>query len=172
MSCARNLGLTSLPIVCVSVEGFYDNFDAMLKRAYEEGLVKNKPEDGKQNNALGLGSQVPMDLIFFIFLLFFFFEVVHFVPTAEDAVRWIELRKENASSSDSLPKVKVRDSILRRTSFFNPPTTFLRSMSWFSEDGEETWFSKLAPSNWIPIAASFAAGLLVGGVASRSILKR
>lgn len=75
MSCARNLGLTSLPIVCVSVEGFYDNFDAMLKRAYEEGLVKNKPEDGKQNNALGLGSQVPMDLIFFIFLLFFYLKL-------------------------------------------------------------------------------------------------
>jgi hypothetical protein len=61
MACARNIGLTKLPIVCVNVDGYYEPFKMMLNRAYEEELTKLQPQ-----------------------------EIVHFAATAEDAIRWIE----------------------------------------------------------------------------------
>jgi uncharacterized protein (TIGR00730 family) len=61
MACARNIGLTKLPIVCVNVDGFYDPFRLMLERAYQDKLTKLKPH-----------------------------EIVHFENTAQDAVQWIE----------------------------------------------------------------------------------
>mmetsp|Transcript_25204 Transcript_25204/g.55034 ORF Transcript_25204/g.55034 Transcript_25204/m.55034 type:complete len:202 (+) Transcript_25204:917-1522(+) len=44
MCCARNLGFTDIPIVCVSVAGYYEPFRLMLDRAYRDKLVRNKPE--------------------------------------------------------------------------------------------------------------------------------
>ncbi|CAB9496193.1 riboside 5'-monophosphate phosphoribohydrolase [Seminavis robusta] len=109
MACARNLGLISLPIVCVSVDGYYDNFRAMLDRAFEDCLIRNRPED-----------------------------VVHFVSTSEEAVRWIEmqddLKKAKGNEATALPSVKTRASVLRKTSFLSTPAVFTRSMSWFSAD--------------------------------------
>ena len=68
MVCARNLGMSSLPIVLVSVDGYYDPFQQMLVRAYQDGLIKTTPDD-----------------------------LVHFSATAQDAVQWVEeeLRHSN-----------------------------------------------------------------------------
>ena len=135
MACARNLGLTALPIVCVSVDGYYDSFRDMLARAYEEGLVKNKPED-----------------------------VVHFVPSAEEAVRWIEQHKEQ-TKGQSIPKVKTRASILKRASFFSPPV-LSRSISWFSGNGgTEVPITKYIRENQGTLAVgvtAFVAGASIG----------
>ena len=69
MACARHLGLTDLPIVCVNVENYYAPFAAMLDRAYKDELIKLKPN-----------------------------EIVHFASTSLDAVRWIEEQKEKLAA--------------------------------------------------------------------------
>lgn len=61
MACVKGIGLSSIPIVCVNCDNYYEPFQEMLKRAFEEGLMKRRPED-----------------------------LVHFVGTAEEAVRWVE----------------------------------------------------------------------------------
>lgn len=134
MACARNLGLTNLPIVCVSVDGYYESFRTMLARAYNEGLVKNKPED-----------------------------VAHFVSSAEEAVQWVESYKANASSKDgALPKVQSRASVLRKASFFAPPTFLRSSISWISSDSDDGIFAKLRQNEWTFPVLAFSAGISVG----------
>ena len=138
MACARNLGLTALPIVCVSVNGYYDSFRDMLDRAYKEELVKNKPED-----------------------------VVHFVPTAEEAVRWIELQKEK-NQGKVIPKIKTRASILKRASFLSPPV-LARSVSWISGNSS-TGVGKFLRENRDSLvigAIAFVAGASIGFASAR-----
>jgi predicted Rossmann-fold nucleotide-binding protein len=140
MACARNLGLTALPIVCVSVNGFYDSFREMLERAYGEGLVKNKPDD-----------------------------VIHFVPSAEEAVRWIELQKE-ATKGKVIPKVKTRASLLKRSSFFSPPVVS-RSISWLSGSGDDEAsladFLREKQGTFLVGTIAFLAGAAIGLLSSR-----
>ena len=45
MACARHIGFHSMPIVCVNVDGYYDNFRDMLRRAHEDGLLYKHPND-------------------------------------------------------------------------------------------------------------------------------
>lgn len=61
MACARNIGLTTMPIVCVNPNGYYDPFRTMLERAHRDQLTKLTPDD-----------------------------ILHFADTAEEAIRWIE----------------------------------------------------------------------------------
>lgn len=70
MACARNIGLTDLPIVCVNVDGYYENFREMLNRGYKDELIKLKPH-----------------------------EVINFEPTAEKAVRWLEEQAAKRASA-------------------------------------------------------------------------
>jgi len=43
--CLKNLGLITLPIVCVNVDGFYDPFLEMMNRAYKDQLFRRNPDD-------------------------------------------------------------------------------------------------------------------------------
>lgn len=86
MACARNLGLSPIPIVAVSVDGYYDAFRQMLDRSYKDHLIKNKPED-----------------------------VVHFVSTGEEAVKWVE---EQGKVKVTLQDVQQRESALQGSSSF------------------------------------------------------
>merc|ERR1712071_119637 len=61
MACARNVGFTSLPIVCVNVDGYYESFRSMLERAYSDKLIHHPPD-----------------------------YLVHFEPNSQLAVKWIE----------------------------------------------------------------------------------
>ena len=61
MACARHIGFHSMPIVCVNVEGYYDTFKAILKRAHEDELLYKDPH-----------------------------EIVHFEETPETAIDWVE----------------------------------------------------------------------------------
>jgi uncharacterized protein (TIGR00730 family) len=61
MACARQLGLSKLPIVCVNVDGFYEPFRIMLERAGNDNLLQLDPT-----------------------------QIVHFESTPVDAIRWIE----------------------------------------------------------------------------------
>jgi predicted Rossmann-fold nucleotide-binding protein len=79
MACVRHLGLREIPIVCVNVEGYYDAFQQMLQRAWDDQLIQRKPH-----------------------------EVVHFEPTSKAAIEWIEQQHKHVTSSSNHPKVKVR----------------------------------------------------------------
>lgn len=91
MACARQLGLVQLPIVCVNVDSYYDPFQEMLQRAYEDELIKLKPE-----------------------------EIVYFASTVEEAIRWIEMEvgKNSTLETKSFPR---RSSSWKRSSFYSPP---------------------------------------------------
>ena len=136
MACARNLGLTNLPIVCVSVDGYYDSFRNMLDRAFKECLIKNRPED-----------------------------VVHFVSTAEEAVRWIEMQKHDGG--EALPTVKKRTSVLRKASFLSTPAVFTKSLSFFSSEGDgEPWSPALIGT------IAFVIGVSVGIISAPHVTSR
>jgi len=70
MACARNLGFHSMPIVCVNVEGFYEDFKAMLRRAHADHLLYAHPGD-----------------------------IVHFEDTPEAAVKWVEAHLSDPESN-------------------------------------------------------------------------
>jgi hypothetical protein len=146
MACARNIGLTTLPIVCVNVDGYYENFRAILERASQDELIKLKPH-----------------------------EIVHFEPTAEAAVKWLE--EQAKLKSQTRPKLRRRTSQLN-SSFMAPPvggwSWFRRSVSWVesgvfgvnNQEGESYLLDKVLayrPPSW---TYAFAAGVAVGAVAS------
>jgi hypothetical protein len=137
MACARNIGLSDIPIVAVNISEYYEPFRAMLERSYQDQLIKLKPH-----------------------------EIVHFVSSAEEAVRWIE--QEATKKKTAIPKIKRRQSALRKSSFMEPDI-FRRSKSMSSswhdgklvgEDDDELEDSGFP---WFPSwGLSWLAGLAIG----------
>jgi hypothetical protein len=138
MACARTLGLTTLPIVVVNADGYYESFKQMLDRVWLDQLLKLKPE-----------------------------EIVHFVSTAEDAVKWVE--EQGKVKLDGLqPKLRKRESALKKSSFMDSPSLanwFSRLSSGASSDGAVAWDEgKFALPEWtIPFAmGGVTIGALIG----------
>lgn len=135
MACAKQIGLSSLPIVCVNVDRYYESFREMLDRAYEDELIKLKPH-----------------------------EILHFEPTAEAAVKWIEEQAAQDNQAAAPPKLRKRESILGRSaSFMAPPVGnwgFKKRTRW--ENGKLI----LEDSSWTRWALTFAAGLAIGVLAA------
>ena len=72
MACARHLDLHSVPIVCVNVDGYYEPFRAMLRKAWADELIHLPPD-----------------------------RIVRFADGAEDAVRFVEgLWTENEENEE------------------------------------------------------------------------
>jgi hypothetical protein len=140
MACARNLGLTKLPIVCVNVDGFYDPFRLMLQRAWEEKLTKLQPSD-----------------------------IVHFENTAEEAVQWIEAVQGGTGPATTLRKRKealrsasiLTPPVLGRSDDSSLSGTVLRSISNVSEYVVE---NKVAFWAWAASGALFGAGMAAGAM--------
>ena len=86
MACARNLGLSTMPLVCVNTHGFYDSFRVMLERAWDDRLTKLPPE-----------------------------QIMHFADTAEEAIRWVEQAFEDPDFGKMHHK-KSDKEILRHSS--------------------------------------------------------
>lgn len=136
MACAKQIGLTSLPIVCINVDGYYENFRQMLERAHEDELTYLKPH-----------------------------EILHFEPTAEAAVRWIE--EQAAIQEKEPPKVqpklrkKKKQVVGRSASFMSTPIG-----DWTSSSGSSRWENgKLVfdgSASWGRWALTFAAGMVAG----------
>ena len=101
MACARNIGLTTLPIVCVNVNGYYDPFAVMLERAWNDKLTKLKPQ-----------------------------EIVHFEETAEAAVKWIE-QVQDRKNQPAKVQLRKRTSTLRKSSFMSVPVVNGEGNDWF-----------------------------------------
>jgi len=72
MACARHLNLHGLPIVCVNVDGYYEPFRAMLRRAWDDRLIHLPPD-----------------------------EIVRFADGAEDAVRFVEEEESSSATKDA-----------------------------------------------------------------------
>jgi hypothetical protein len=106
MACARNIGLTQLPIVCVNTNGYYEPFKVMLHRAWEDQLTKLEPH-----------------------------QILHFSETAQEAVQWVEEAVAAAaaagegSAKDELPRLQKRSAALRKASVLNSPVTERNSIS-------------------------------------------
>jgi hypothetical protein len=133
MACARNIGLSNLPIVVINVDGYYEPFRQMIERACADELIKMKPEN-----------------------------LVHFVPSAEEAVVWIEQQSiQNDTSATLQPKLQKRASVLRRSSFMTSPSV----INWFrarsdSIISDEKYESK--DYSWVLLSIPFITGVLVG----------
>lgn len=112
MACARNIGLTSLPIVCVNVDGFYDSFHQILVRAYSDQLTKLRPD-----------------------------EIIHFEDNAIDAIRWIEeiqskreLKVELGRRATPIRKTSVLNPPVLGVSDSWLVRALRRSLSWVGTD--------------------------------------
>lgn len=91
MACARNIGLTNIPIVCLNVDGYYKPFQEILQRAAKDKLIKLQPQ-----------------------------EIVHFADTAVEAIAWIEeqVAKNKATPVHIQKRDQV---LKKSTSAFNIP---------------------------------------------------
>lgn len=139
MACARGIGLTKIPIVCVNCHDFYEPFRAMLVRAYNDRLTKLQPH-----------------------------EIVHFEPTAEAAVRWIEKAAQDGLQHPPQPAAAIqsKSSALRKSSFLHSPILG-RSASdsfWSSRKKSFANVSQWVVEQpiWIRNSLIFAAGLSLG----------
>eukprot|EP00527_Entomoneis_sp_CCMP2396_P005993 CAMPEP_0198139312 /NCGR_PEP_ID=MMETSP1443-20131203/2651_1 /TAXON_ID=186043 /ORGANISM="Entomoneis sp., Strain CCMP2396" /LENGTH=312 /DNA_ID=CAMNT_0043801417 /DNA_START=29 /DNA_END=964 /DNA_ORIENTATION=- len=107
MACARNIGLTKIPIVCVNIDGYYEPFRQMLDRADKDKLIKLKPE-----------------------------EIVHFVNSAEEAVQWCEEAQHHNGPSIVLKKREEAlrsQSVLGSPIVESQNSFFVRSLSMISD---------------------------------------
>jgi len=82
MACAINVGFSSLRMVCVNVDGFYEPFRMMLERAEQDQLLYKKPED-----------------------------IFHFEPTALAAINWIEAQLGDKKTGEYIPTIKKRRTV-------------------------------------------------------------
>ena len=141
MACARNIGLTSLPIVCVNVDGYYENFRQMLDRAYQDELIKLQPH-----------------------------EILHFEQTAEAAVRWLEEQAAQVPPPSAHPRLRRRSSVLgRSSSFMSPPVadwSFTNNNGKSRWENGKLVFEDSTSWNISLWAFTFAAGLAVGVMAA------
>ena len=91
-ACARGIGLSTIPIVVVNKDGFYDPFLRIMERAYQEDLTKLQPD-----------------------------ELIRFESNAEGAVRWIEsLHGQHDTRLHSEPQ-KSREFIRKSSMMTIPP---------------------------------------------------
>ena len=82
MACAKNINLFHKPIICVNVDGFYNDFRNMLIRADNDKLMRLKPE-----------------------------EIISFADSAEEAIRIMEelhLKAKTLQQNSTLPKMEVK----------------------------------------------------------------
>ncbi|KAL7517230.1 hypothetical protein ACHAWX_002165 [Stephanocyclus meneghinianus] len=141
MACARHIGLHHMPIVCVNVDGYYDNFLKILQRAHEEELLYKHPT-----------------------------EIVHFEETPEAAVRWIEIFLADPKNVKKKREVKKRSSMLKRMESDlsgNALSVWGRMTSFFGDANvrESASTNTLGPR--LHIIAVFAAGLSCGVLIGR-----
>lgn len=139
MACARNIGLTKLPIVCVNVDNYYEPFKVMLERAWKDKLTKLAPH-----------------------------EILHFEDTAQAAVKWVEAVQSVKGPATALKKRTTAlrsESVLSSPvvgKSNNSP--WLQSMSVVSEyvaDNKES-FRAVAVKGAL-FGAGIAAGVVLAG---------
>ena len=144
MACARNIGLSKLPIVCVNIDGYYDPFRQILQRAWKDQLAKLEPS-----------------------------EIIHFVDSAEAAVKWIE-EVQDCDPPAVLLKKTHQAGTRRSQSVLGSPVTEGRNQrtSWQSSsalnnlnDGEKEGISM----QWASLSLALGTGLVMGFILSQRL---
>mmetsp|Transcript_23441 Transcript_23441/g.50812 ORF Transcript_23441/g.50812 Transcript_23441/m.50812 type:complete len:367 (-) Transcript_23441:173-1273(-) len=148
MACARNLGLSKLPIICVNIDGYYEPFRAILERAWKDQLLKLKPS-----------------------------EIIIFASSAQEAVKWCENARNLAPPKVEIKKRKTdvlrNQSILGSPIVEDMPSPFpylAKSMSWVSDtwnEGNETRVSA-----WTSSTCTLVLGVGLGYLLSESCRKK
>lgn len=143
MACSRNIGLSTVPIVCVNIDGFYDPFRVMLERAWADKLTKLAPD-----------------------------EIIHLADSAEEAIAWIEQVHQSGSGGMRLDKnqsaMMTKDSkkneknMLRFSSIMGNPSS--TSIGKTTSSG---FPSSADVARFISVAGVFALGVAVGTVIAR-----
>ena len=140
MACARGIGLTHLPIVCVNVDGYYEPFRQMLERAYRDKLIKLQPH-----------------------------ELVHFEPTAMQALQWLERVIAEGKDKTSITLEKRSKQLREGTSFYHTlitPGAFSKQISEIiqvlSEGGPEALTMSKTTKSALSLMAVFGAGIAIG----------
>lgn len=150
MACERHVGFHSMPIVCINVDKYYDNFKAILSRAHDDELLYKHPSD-----------------------------ILHFEETPEAAVKWIEeyvadpnndhtkqkkLMKRNPSMLMKMQS-NISGSTLgfggRMSSFFGDQTASQSSKSASSSESGENILDTRRATKMYTLAV-FSAGLSLG----------
>eukprot|EP00580_Thalassiosira_gravida_P010455 CAMPEP_0201629722 /NCGR_PEP_ID=MMETSP0493-20130528/4295_1 /ASSEMBLY_ACC=CAM_ASM_000838 /TAXON_ID=420259 /ORGANISM="Thalassiosira gravida, Strain GMp14c1" /LENGTH=269 /DNA_ID=CAMNT_0048100763 /DNA_START=111 /DNA_END=917 /DNA_ORIENTATION=- len=112
MACARHIGFHSMPIVCINVDGYYEPFREILKRAHKDELLYKHPS-----------------------------YILHFEETSEAAVDWIEKYLADPNNNTKQQNViKRRSSILKRLQSNVSGSTLSiwgRMTSFFGDDVDE-----------------------------------
>jgi len=139
MACARNLGISNLPIVCISVDGYYDAFQSMLERAYTDKLLRLKPQD-----------------------------IVHYEPTAEKAIRWLEQIAKNTPNPNS-NTIQKRETLLKRTSIMEPPSFSTLSNMIFQLSNRRSQGSSSYIWSFAGTVIGFTLGIAVGALLPKKV---
>lgn len=128
-----------MPIVCVNIDGYYDNFLTILERAHKEEMLYKHPS-----------------------------EIVHFETTPEAAVRWVEDFLADTKNLKEIKAVKRRSSVLKRMESNlsgDALSVWGRMASFFGEDAantkDSTFPSRSVLNGIIVFTAGFSLGLLV-----------
>lgn len=140
MACARQIGLSQLPIVCVNVDGFYEPFRTMLERAGKDKLLHLEPS-----------------------------KIVHFEDTAEDAVKWIE-NMECSELTDVKVKKRpsaLRRSSFLHNPILGKSDSWLNGVISKSASIVTEVIQVRTESPWFRGSAIFAAGISIGFLISR-----
>jgi len=134
MACAKGIGLSNLPIVCVSVDGYYEPFAHMLQRAYDDQLTKLQPH-----------------------------EIVHFVDSAVEAVKWVEaVHNGTAKAPKRKPEMPKRSMSVLHNPVVGRSSFRSKSSSRYSESSdavEPDLLPWIAPA--LTFAAGVALGALI-----------
>ena len=134
MACARHIGLHHMPIVCVNIDGYYDNFLTILQRAHEEEMLYKHPH-----------------------------EIVHFERTAEAAVEWVETFLNNPDNVQKAREVKKRSSVLKRMeSNFSGVSAWGRMASFFGDAADTESSESMVSVSLLNGIVLFVAGVSVG----------
>lgn len=154
MACARGIGLTKIPIVCVNCDGFYEPFREMLIRAHKDKLTKLQPH-----------------------------ELVHFEATAEGAVRWIEATVQNGGfppttvTATANTKSHNSSSVLRMSSFLHSPVlgrsdSCVKKSFWSFTTKASGLVNEQQPTWILRSGLAFAAGVALGAVLASGRFQR
>ncbi len=145
MVCSKQIGLIDIPICCINVDGYYDSFSQMLKRAEADGFLYKDPD-----------------------------EILCFTESSAEAIEYIEkiiesrrakgkesrcvaqhnnntniVVREKKTSQDEEKALHVRSKKILSTS------DIPRKIRTESGDTSQTFLNK-------PMAISFASGILCG----------
>lgn len=143
MACARGIGLSNVPIVCVNCDGYYDPFYEMLVRAYDDKLTKFLPD-----------------------------ELVHFESTAEAAVQWVEAicngKQPPTNSSSGKLSLRKKTSILRKSSMLHLPDNGKRS-NWLTSILQYDWNGD--EYVWIRTTILVTTGITLGATITNAVTR-